>query len=56
MDTVAEEVTRLGAEVLPVRTDVREPDEVRSLMEQVNRHYGRNDVLVNDAGILTHFQ
>lgn len=56
MDTVADEVGRLGAEALLVRTDVREPEDVRSLMEQIHRRYGRIDVLINDAAIVTHFQ
>ena len=55
MDTVAREVEALGAEVFPVKTDITVEAEVRSLMEQVNRHYGRIDVLLNNAAIVTHF-
>src|SRR5207247_7670445 len=39
-----------------VQVDIREPDRVRSLMEQVHNRFGRIDLLINDAGIVTHFQ
>ena len=54
-DTVANEITKLEAEVLPVRTDVTDEDQVRAMVEQVYRRWGRIDVLINDAGIVTHF-
>ncbi len=55
MDAVAEEVASAGAEVLTVPTDVRIDDEVESLMQQVHDRYGRIDVLLNNAAIVTHF-
>ncbi len=55
MDTVADEVQQAGAEVLTVPTDVTREGQVRSLMEQVHRCWGRIDVLINNAGIVTHF-
>jgi len=55
-DNVAREVEALGAELLTVRTDVRDEDQVRALFNRVWSRYGRIDVLVNDAGIVTHFQ
>jgi len=55
LETVVSEVEALGSEVLAVRTDVGIEDDVRSLMNQVYLRYGRIDVLVNDAGIVTHF-
>ena len=56
MDTVAREVASAGGEVLTVPTDVRIEDDVESLMEQVHARYGRIDVLVNNAAIVTHFR
>ncbi len=56
METVASEVAELGAEVLPVHADIRDETQARALMAQVHSHYGRIDVLINDAGIVTHFQ
>ena len=56
METVASEVAELGAQVLPVHTDIRDEEQVQAALEQVHRHYGRIDVLINDAAIVTHFQ
>lgn len=56
MDTVTAEVQRLDGEVLPVPTDLRDEEAVRSLMAQVHDAYGRIDVLINDAAIVPHFQ
>ncbi|HEV2519535.1 MAG TPA: SDR family oxidoreductase [Thermoplasmata archaeon] len=38
-----------GAQVLPVRTDVREADQVEGLVERIRSRFGRLDVLVNNA-------
>lgn len=55
LETVTSEVEKLEAEALVVTTDVTREEQVRSLMDQVYRRYGRIDVLINDAGIVTHF-
>ena len=55
MEDVASEVAELGAQVLPVHTDLRDEEQVKAAMAQVHKHYGRIDVLINDAGIVTHF-
>jgi len=55
METVEREVTELGAELLPIKTDVTDEAQVRSMVDQVYRRWGRIDVLINDAGIVTHF-
>jgi NAD(P)-dependent dehydrogenase (short-subunit alcohol dehydrogenase family) len=55
MDNVVSEIEAIGGDVLPVRTDVGVEDDVRALMDKVYRQYGRIDVLINDAGIVTHF-
>ena len=56
METVAAEVAERGAEVFPVQVDIRDEEQVRQMMEHVHEHYGRIDVLMNDAAIVTHFQ
>ena len=56
MDEVADEIRALKAEVLPVRCDVRLEHEVKSMVDQVSRRFGGIDVLVNNAGVVTHFQ
>ena len=40
----------LGDDCLAVPTDVREPEEVASLVDQTLQRFGRIDVLVNNAG------
>ncbi|MGI0155657.1 MAG: SDR family NAD(P)-dependent oxidoreductase, partial [Thermoplasmata archaeon] len=45
----AGELRGLGARVLEVPTDVREPDQVARLLDAVRKEYGRLDLLVNNA-------
>jgi NAD(P)-dependent dehydrogenase (short-subunit alcohol dehydrogenase family) len=44
------ELQRLGAEAIFVRTDVRKEDDVRNLVDQTVKRFGRLDVAVNNAG------
>src|SRR5262249_22837412 len=46
-------VENLGAEVLAVACDVSRPEEVDHLLHVARRHFGRIDVLVNNAGIIS---
>ncbi len=45
----SERLRARGAEVLPVPTDVRHPDQVEAMIEATRNRYGRLDVLVNNA-------
>lgn len=38
-----------GGEVLPVQVDVRDPEKVTAMIDAVENHFGRVDVLVNNA-------
>ncbi|MEW6298480.1 MAG: SDR family NAD(P)-dependent oxidoreductase [Thermodesulfobacteriota bacterium] len=49
---VAREVTASGGEALALRADVRQRTEVDTVVRRVLNHWGRIDVLVNNAGIL----
>lgn len=40
-----------GTELLLVKTDVSQEDDCRNLIDETIRHYGRMDVLINNAGI-----
>ena len=59
-DTVfetAKVIQQEGGEALPVACDVAEEQQVDDMVRQATEHYGRIDVLVNNAGIffpLTH--
>ncbi len=48
---VAEEINSNGGEALAVHGDVSSPESVKSNTEEIMRHYGRIDVLLNVAGI-----
>lgn len=50
LDRSAELLRDLGAEVLVHPMTIREPEQVSGLMDHVFEHYGRLDVLVNNAG------
>ena len=47
---LAAELQALGADAIFVRTDVRNDDEVRDLVDQTVRRFGRLDIAVNNAG------
>ena len=51
METVAESLRSQSAEVLSHGCDVRSPESVKQLFDAVMAHYGRVDVLINNAGI-----
>ncbi len=47
---LVEELSQLGAEAMFVRADVRREDEVRALVDETVKRFGRLDVAVNNAG------
>jgi NADP-dependent 3-hydroxy acid dehydrogenase YdfG len=51
LQTVAQEVSALGQQVLAIPTDVREAAQVQSLIEQGLVRFGKIDALINNAGI-----
>ncbi len=44
-------IKRMGRRAISVKADVAVPEENRALFEQVERKFGRVDVLVNNAGL-----
>jgi 3-oxoacyl-[acyl-carrier protein] reductase len=49
------ELREIGADPLTLKLDVRVEDEVSAFMKETVGRFGRLDVLVNNAGIVTHF-
>ena len=47
---LAAELQELGAEAIFVRTDVRKDEDVRNLVDQTVKRFGRLDIAVNNAG------
>lgn len=50
LEDVADLTERFGDAVLPLALDVTSPDQVREVVKQAYEHFGRLDVLVNNAG------
>ena len=51
IEAVAREVRELGAQALPVVTDVAQKDDIARLVQRTLEGFGRIDILVNNAGI-----
>jgi 3-oxoacyl-[acyl-carrier protein] reductase len=56
LDQVVQDCQPYEVEVLPIPTDLRQPEQVRAMVDRVQEHYGQIDVLINDAGINPHFR
>jgi uncharacterized protein len=50
LESAADELRRYGTQVLAIPADVTQADQVEALVDQTVRHFGRLDVLVNNAG------
>jgi NAD(P)-dependent dehydrogenase (short-subunit alcohol dehydrogenase family) len=51
LEAVAEEGRKLGVRTLAIPTDVGDPAAIKALFNAVREHFGRLDVLFNNAGI-----
>ncbi len=49
--SVGQEVQNLGRQALTVPTDVKDPNQVKTLVDKALEQYGAIDVLINNAGI-----
>jgi NAD(P)-dependent dehydrogenase (short-subunit alcohol dehydrogenase family) len=48
---VVAEIQKLGRRVLPLQMDVSKLEQIQSAVAEAHRHFGKIDVLVNNAGI-----
>src|SRR5437764_2626905 len=51
-DQVVADIRKAGGDAVAVRADVGDPAEIPPLVEAVKKHFGRLDVLVNNAAIM----
>jgi len=49
IDSVADEIRSMGGQALPVYADLSNSDEIEGLVAETVNHYGRLDILVNNA-------
>ena len=52
-EQLAAEIRQIGADAVCLQADVKSDQQVRKMVQQVGDHFGRLDVLVNNAGIIT---
>src|SRR5262245_57009095 len=50
LDAIADEIRSQGAQALVIPTDISQLAEVKNLVQQAASHFGRIDVLFNNAG------
>ena len=55
LDAAAEELRALGAQVLPVACHAGKPEEIDALLTKTVSHFGRIDILINNAGTNPYF-
>ncbi len=51
-EETAAEIRRSGGEALPLRVDVRKPEEIASLADRVSKDFGGAEIIVNNAGVI----
>src|SRR5438309_10354676 len=49
-EQAAEELKQLGVKTLALACDVKNPDQVSDVVRQTVSHFGRIDILINNAG------
>lgn len=52
LETVAQEIRSVGAQVLPVAADLSSRQAVEQAVQQAGEHFGAIDILVNNAGLV----
>ena len=54
LEEIAEQIRKIGGEVLPLQLDLSQVGQIRDLVERTRNVFGRIDVLVNNAGSARH--
>lgn len=50
LQPIEEEIKSFGGDVLSVQADMRKVDEIENMMQKTKEHFGRIDLLINNAG------
>lgn len=50
LNTVKDAITAAGGTVIAIPTDMRDQKAIRTMVEAAHRHFGRVDILINNAG------
>jgi NAD(P)-dependent dehydrogenase (short-subunit alcohol dehydrogenase family) len=53
LESIADLKEKYGANVLTLELDVTRPDQVKKAVAQAHAHFGRLDIVLNNAGYLT---
>ncbi len=51
IDEVAKKIVELDGEAIAIQTDIAEENQVQNLFSQIDKMFGRIDILLNNAGI-----
>jgi len=51
-EETAAEIRRAGGEAVPLKVDVRQPEEIAALAERVATDFGGAEIVVNNAGVI----
>jgi len=54
LKALADELTAAGGKAMALTTDVTDPDQVKALVDEAVRVFGRVDVMLNNAGLMPH--
>jgi NADP-dependent 3-hydroxy acid dehydrogenase YdfG len=54
LQSLADELTRKGGKALAIQTDVTEVNQVKRLVDEAVKTFGRIDVMINNAGLMPH--
>ncbi|MCD8502854.1 MAG: SDR family oxidoreductase, partial [Bacillaceae bacterium] len=52
-EVVKNEITQDGGKAITIETDVSNPDNIIYMFQEVNKKFGRVDILINNAGLST---
>jgi len=53
LENLAEELKKLGKDAIAVKCDVSDEESVKNAINEIIKHYGKIDILLNNAGVAT---